>query len=63
MKCSLKYCRDIWKAIGNVCDRWDMLANDIKSDPGCNDLSCAIGKLRDVIDSGGPCVDGDAIQA
>lgn len=35
-------------AIGNVIDRWDQIPNDIRSDPGFEELENALQKLYNI---------------
>jgi hypothetical protein len=36
---------DMRKALGNVLDRWEQLPNDVRSDPGFDELEQAMQKL------------------
>ena len=36
-------------ALGSIVDHWENTPNDIKGDPGCDGLRCAINKARQVL--------------
>jgi hypothetical protein len=42
---SIESARELDREIGNVLDRWEMLCNDLRSDPGFELLDRALGKL------------------
>lgn len=43
--CSASRCSALNAAVGNVIDQWDLLANDLKSDPGMESMDRAIWLL------------------